>query len=160
MEMNNTRHNNKYLLGTGALLVIWILLSIASYFVLVIPRQYLFDFYPRWEGSRAVLAGENPYSPEVSWRIQENIFGRRQEPSEIVQHYVYPATLTWILLPFWVLPYPFAISLWLGLQLLLLLISLLMVTLLLKWKLSNPSFFLLLFFSLMMYLYPVNAYVF
>ncbi|OGO27988.1 MAG: hypothetical protein A2W33_07715 [Chloroflexi bacterium RBG_16_52_11] len=159
MRNKKEGQNYKYLLGMGGLLVVWILLSITSYYLLVIPRQYLFDFYPRWEGSRAVLAGENPYSPEVSWRIQETVFGRRQESYEVVQHFVYPATLTWILLPFWVLPYPLAISLWLGLQLLLLLISMLLVTVLLQWKLSSFTFFLLLFLSIIVYRYPINAYV-
>jgi len=140
-------------------IIFWILLSIATYFLLVRFRQHLTDFYPRWEGSRAALAGENPYSPEVSWRIQKTMFGRRQESYEIMQHYTYPATITWLLIPFWILPYPIAVSLWQGLQLLLLLLSPVGVVLLLRWKLRGTVFFFLVFLSVFGFRYPINTYV-
>jgi hypothetical protein len=83
---------------TGLLLVLWILLSAVSYWLLALPRQQRFDFYPRWVGSRAVLAGENPYTQEVTWRIQEGMFGRRLGPGEDEQRFAYPAIIAWILL--------------------------------------------------------------
>ena len=146
-------------LAAGGLLILWMLLSLASYRLLVVPRQRQFDFYPRWVGARAVLAGENPYSPQVDARIQQGIFGRRQASDEVVQEFVYSATITWLLLPFWILPFPLAVSLWCGLQLLLLLICPLLVMALLKWKLPPLSFFILLLFSVFLFRYPVNAYV-
>ena len=159
MDRTLVRRRGRYALAIGGFLILWASFSVASSSLLVLPRQHLFDFYPRWEGSRAVLTGETPYSQEVSWKIQEAMFGRRQKPDEIVQHYVYPATLTWLLLPFWLLPYQAATSLWLGLQLSLLLVSLLSVMSLLKWKLPGPTFFSLLFLSLAAFRYPIIAYI-
>lgn len=146
-------------LAFGGLLVLWISLSAASYYLLVIPLERKFDFYPRWEGARAVLAGENPYTLEVSWRIQEGAFGHRQEGDEGHQHFVYMATITWLLLPFWILPYKLSISLWCGLQLLLLLLCPVLTTFLLKWKLRPLFFLTLLIFSVILYRYPINAYL-
>ena len=153
------KQSRMYFYIFGVFIILWILLSIATYFLTARFRQHLTDFYPRWEGSRAALAGENPYSPEVSWIIQETMFGRRQEPYEIVQHYVYPATLTWLLIPFWILPYPIAVSLWQGLQLLLLLLCPVGVILLLRWELRGISFFLLAILSLFGFRHPINTYV-
>jgi hypothetical protein len=157
------------------------LLAIASYFLLVVPRQRRFDFYPRWVGARAVLAGENPYSQEVTWRIQEGMFGRRLESWEDQQRFAYPATIAWFLLPFWLLPFPLAISLWCGLQFLLLLILPLFVADMLlvqdvfavadshvgaeaQDERNEGRFRLLrltvaLFFSVLLYRYPINAYL-
>ena len=156
-RQHNPIRKNFYIIAS--LFSLWIMFSVCSYYLLARTRSHLSDFYPRWEGSRAVLARENPYSSEVSWRIQETMFGRRQEPYEIVQHYVYPATLTILLLPFWVLPYPLAISLWHGLLLLFLLLSPLGVILLLNWKIRSISFAYLLIFSLLAYRHPINTYV-
>ena len=149
----------KRALATGGVLILWILLSIVSYYLLAIPYGKKFDFYPRWEGARAVLARENPYSLEVSWRIQEEMFGRRQESHEVVQHFVYLATITWLLLPFWILPYKLAVSLWCGLQLMFLLLCPVLTVHLLKWKLRPRSFLILLLFSVLIYRYPINTYI-
>ena len=156
---NLFRAKKNYLFALGWLGILWVLLSAVSYYFLVVPRQHCFDFYPRWEGVRAVLARENPYHIEVSWHIQEEMFGRRQESHEIVQHFVYLPTITWLLLPFWILPYKLAVSLWCGLQLLFLLLCPLLTIYLLKWKLQPISFLTLLMFSILVFRYPINAYL-
>jgi hypothetical protein len=143
----------------GGLLVAWGLLSVASYFLLVLPRQHLNDFYPRWEGAQAVLAGENPYSEEVSLRIQKAMFGRAQEPHEVLHHFAYPATITWLLLPFFILPYLPAASLWHGFLFILLLVCPLVVISLLDWRLNYLQFVVLLVFSVLIYRYSMIAYM-
>lgn len=144
---------------TGLLLVLWVLLSVASYWLLVLPRQHRFDFYPRWVGSRAVLTGENPYAQEMTWHIQEEMFDRRARPGEDQHRFAYPATIAWILLPFWLLPFQLSVSLWCGLQLLLLLALPLAVATLLRWQIRPFQMAMLLLFSVLVYRYPINAYI-
>jgi hypothetical protein len=143
----------------GLVIALWVLLSAASYWLLVLPRQHRFDFYPRWVGSRAVLAGENPYTQEVTWRIQEGMFGRRLEPGEDQQRFAYLATVAWILLPFLPLPFQLSVSLWCGLELLLLMTLPIAVAVLLKWQIRPLQMAVLLLFSVLVYRYPINAYL-
>ena len=101
--MNTHRNINKKttpLIVAGFLLVAWFLLSLTTNFMVVIQNEQRFDFFPRWEGSRAVLNQENPYTDEVTLRIQEKMFGRILAPEEDQQRYAYPAIITWLLLPF------------------------------------------------------------
>ena len=146
-------------LVVALMLSLWALLSVASYFLLVVPRQNRFDFYPRWVGARAMLAGENPYSQEVTWRIQEGMFDRRLNVEEDQQGFAYSATITWLLLPFWLLPFPLAVSLWCGLQFVLLMLMLPEMAAILGWRLRPIPMAVLLVFSVLIYRYPVNAYL-
>jgi hypothetical protein len=142
------------------ILSLWALLSVASYFLLAVPRQNRFDFYHCWVGTRAVLAGENPYSQEIVRRIHEGMFGEWLEGAEEVQQrFAYPAIITWLLLPFWLLPFPVAVSLWCGLQLLLLLTLPLFLMSLLEWRLPPVLLAVALFFSVFFYRYPITSYV-
>lgn len=138
----------------GFLLLFWLVLSLGSYFLVVAPREQRFDFFPRWVGTRSVLRGENPYSDEITWQIQDGMFGRRLQPGEDQQRFAYSATITWPLLPFWLLPFPWAASLWLGLQLLLLLVLPIWVASILGWQLRVSSLVLLLIFSIVLFRYP------
>lgn len=141
------------------LIVLWSLLTAASYLLVVIPSMNRFDFYPRWVGSRAALLGENPYSDQVTWRIQEGEFGRRLETWEDQQRFAYFPFVIWLLLPFWLLPFPLAISLWSGLQLLLLLILPILVANTLGWKIRSLKLVILLLFSVVVFRYPIIAYL-
>jgi hypothetical protein len=142
------------------MLSLWALLSVASYFLLAVPRQNRFDFYHCWVGTRAVLAGENPYTQEIVRRIHEGMFGEWFEGAEeIQQRFAYPAIITWLLLPFWLLPFPVAVSLWCGLQLLLLLVLPLFLLSLLKWRLRPIFLAVVLLFSVFFYRYPITSYV-
>jgi len=143
----------------GVLLVLWLALSMVSYYLVITPRGQRFDLFPRWVGARAVLRGETPYSDEIMWQIQEEMFGRRLEPGEDQQRFAYSATITWPLLPFWLLPFPWAASLWCGLQLLLLLVLPIWIASILVWQLSSPSLVLILIFSTVIFRYPINAYL-
>ena len=141
------------------MLLLWLVLSLASYFLVIASRGQRFDLFPRWAGARAVLRGETPYSDEITWQIQEGMFGQRLEPGEDQQRFAYLATITWPLLPFWLLPFPWAASLWCGLQLLLLLVLPIWVASILGWQLRSTSLVLILIFSILIFRYPINAYL-
>jgi hypothetical protein len=142
------------------MLLLWALLSVASYFLLAVPRQNRFDFYHCWVGARAVLAGENPYSQEIVRRIHEGMFGQWfGGAEEIHQRFAYPAFITWLLLPFWLLPFPLAVSLWCGLQLLILLALPLLLMSLLRWRLPSVLLAVMLLFSVFFYRYPITSYL-
>lgn len=66
------------------------------------------DVIPRYEGCRAFLTGESPYTEEVTARIQTHLL----EFTGDEQRFAYPAHLCLVLLPIWVLPYELAASLW------------------------------------------------
>jgi hypothetical protein len=143
----------------GLLLILWLVLSLVSYILVITQRGQCFDLFPRWIGARAVLKGENPYSEEITWQIQEGMFGRHMEPGEDQQRFAYSATITWSLLPLWLLPFPIAISLWCGLQFLLMLVLPIWVASILGWQLRGTSLVLILIFSTVVFRYPINAYL-
>lgn len=156
-ERSSTRRARRQ--AVGVFLALWALLSLGSYFLLVVPRQNRFDLYHCWVGARTVLAGETPYSQAVVRRIHEGMFGQWSGQEAVQQRFAYPAIVTWILLPLWLLPFPFAVSLWCGLQLLFLLILPLLVASLLQWQLRPISLALLLLCSALLYRYSLVAYV-
>jgi hypothetical protein len=137
----------------------WSLLSIASYQLIVEERHYRFDFYPRWVGSRALLQGESPYSDDITEQIQIGMFERKLNVDEDQQKFAYIAIIAFQLLPFWLLPFPFAVSLWIGLQLILLLCLPLFVWKILDWYPNLPSFITLILFSIILFRYPINSYL-
>jgi hypothetical protein len=62
------------------------------------------DFFPVWFGAQAVLHGHDPYSEEVSKRIQLHIYGRSLTGYELEhgrdQHrFAYPAYVAFVLAP-------------------------------------------------------------
>jgi hypothetical protein len=146
----------KYL---GVFFLSWILLSVISYYLLFIPYQNLFDFYPRWVGAREVLNRNSPYSEKTTLSIQQGMYNRQLEPSEDQQRFAYTPMITWLLLPFWLMPFSLSVSLWCGLQLTLLLASPLILISILEWKIKPSAFLILVVFSILIYRYPINAYV-
>jgi hypothetical protein len=49
------------------------------------------DFYPKWVGGRALFReGLNPYSEEVTLRIQQGMYGRPARPDEDQAAFIYP----------------------------------------------------------------------
>ena len=95
----------------------WLVFSFGFYRVLVIPREYRFDFSYRWIAGRAALEGQNPYSQEVSRAIYRAMFGEEHAPDEYVQGFSNPGHHLMLFVPLYYLPYPVAVSLWVGLQL-------------------------------------------
>jgi hypothetical protein len=97
----------------AAFCIIWLAFAVLTYYWLL-PLQINFDFYARWAGAREMLHGNNPYLIV----FDKAFFIDRGIPEFMNQHFLYPATITWILLPFWFIPMHVAVSLWCGLILL------------------------------------------
>lgn len=77
------------------------------------------DFYIYWDAGRAVvLEGKNPYSPEVVADIQRGILGREAKPGEDQLAFAYPTYALLPTLPFLFMPFEWAQSGWMALQLL------------------------------------------
>ena len=156
--VNNTNKTTRWK-ALVLFFLLWILLSIVSYNLVVVTREKRFDFYPRWVGAREVLQRNSPYSSNVTLSIQEGMFGRHLQPHEDQQQFAYTPLITWLLFPFWIIPFPLAISLWCGLQFALLLVAPLLIISILRWRITLISFLTLLVFSTIIYRYPINAYL-
>lgn len=87
------------------------------------------------------------------------MFGRHLESYEDQQQFAYTPLITWLLLPLWLMPFPLAVSLWCGLQFVLLLVAPLLIVSILRWRITLISLLILLFFSTFIYRYPINAYL-
>src|SRR3989304_2572928 len=73
------------------------------------------DFYSRWEGARAFwLGGLNPYSDEVTRRIQIGIYGRPARGDEDPGPFAYPFYAVFALWPLVGLPYAWVQAIWLS----------------------------------------------
>lgn len=95
------------LIVAALLLFLLALDGLAMYRGLVQEKGRLFDFFPRWLGARAMLfEGENPYSEEMTQRIRTEMgsFGRHS--------FLYPAFIAFTV-PHFLLPFPWAITVWL-----------------------------------------------
>ena len=74
------------------------------------------DFFARWVGAQAYIQqGLSPYSDEVSRQIQAGIYGRPLQPGEDLFLFVYPFYIVFIIAPLALLPYPWAVAIWLAL---------------------------------------------
>ncbi|MBN1679847.1 MAG: hypothetical protein JW966_06115 [Anaerolineae bacterium] len=140
------------------LLVLWIMLVGMSYAIWVTQQDKTFDFFPRWYGARKMLQGTNPYSVEVNKRTLELMDYAEYIPFK--HNFAYLATVTYILLPFWLLPWDVAISLWCGMNLLLLLILPFTVFMQLGWRIKPWLLAVLTFFSSFLFRHSMHAYLF
>lgn len=148
-------------LGAGIALLVGLLVitSAVTYDLLVKNRGNAFDFYPRYVGAQALLNGENPYSAAITERIQIGMFGGVLPESFDQQRFAYPAYTAVLLIPFVLLTSETAIPLWMSLQLLAILVSVLIWIAILEWK--PPIWLLPLLIVLLVFVfrYPVNVYV-
>jgi len=75
------------------------------------PRGNLSDLYPRWLGTRELLLNHrNPYSREVTQKIQQGYYGRTLDPSnpedpKDQQAFAYPVYVVFLLAPTVDLPF-------------------------------------------------------
>lgn len=89
--------------------VVWVALLIAAlaaglWFVHVLDRTLpatRSDLLPRWVGTQAALEGKDPYSPEVTRRIQTVFYGHALTATDRAnpEAFYYPATVVVILAP-------------------------------------------------------------
>lgn len=137
------------------LLALWALIAYGTYLLLAVPRLQAFDFYPRWHGARIMLTGENPYTLAVNLEILEAM----RSPTEPPDHnFFYPATITYILLPFWLLPWTISISLWSSLTLLLAIALPMVVLRMIPRRVSAVQLGVLTFFSIFVFRHPLITY--
>ena len=93
--------------------LLWAMFAVATY-VWLIPLQHNYDYLPRWVGAREMLfEGTDPFSYEIT----DAMLDEEGMPHFNARTFDYPATTTYILLPFWLLPHEISTSLWCGLQL-------------------------------------------
>jgi len=86
------------------------------------------DYYPFWAGGREVLIHQqNPYDPQVTLDIQQAIYGRAARPGENQHQYAYPAYAAFAVFPFMVLPFSLSAPLWMAVQQVLLIASIVVV---------------------------------
>jgi hypothetical protein len=99
----------------GILLVIIILLdAYATYVVFTSKFPGANDFYSRWAGGRAfLLDGLNPYSDEVTRRIQLGMYGHLAEEGADQVAFAYPMYTLYLFFPLSLIPsYPQAQAIW------------------------------------------------
>jgi hypothetical protein len=118
-----TKPSKKAVLFIAALILIVLSLdALAVYRGTVQARGKRFDFYPRWLGVRVMLfEGRNPYSPEIGQRIRTDM------QSTGYHRFLYPAFIAFTI-PHFLLPFPWAITLWIVTQHVLLILTVLMLT--------------------------------
>lgn len=138
----------------------WLALAIVSHQLLWVSNENRFDFFPRWVGARAILNHHNPYAVELTREIQIGMFGQPRAANQDQQAFAYPAWIAWQLLPFWLLPFPLAVSLWCGLALLLLIALPLLIFFLLDWAIPPPALAVVIFFSVFVFRYPMITFFF
>lgn len=119
MIPNNSGPKNKWLIFGIVLLVILVGLTLGLRATL--GETILgADLYTYWVGGQALLADQNPYSPEVTLQIQTGKYGRPADPGEDQMAFAYPLYGLVLLMPVVWLDFPWAQAAWLAIHLILL----------------------------------------
>ncbi|MFP4324145.1 MAG: hypothetical protein ACLFTK_16945, partial [Anaerolineales bacterium] len=147
------------LLAAAFVLVAWGGLAWFSYNLHVQNGGYLYDFFPRYYGTREwFFDGFNPYHVWVELQIQQRMNFEFWQPHR--HNFLYPATISFILLPFWLLPWELSISLWMGGTLLAVLVMPLMFFLRLGWRVPPLLLIAVTFFSVFIFRHSMHVYLF
>ncbi len=85
-------------------------------FAAVIPGE---DLYVFWSAGRALQAGQNPYTPEVTAAIQMGIYGHTLQPGQDPMHFAYPPYSLFPIWPLLGLTFDWVEAFWLSFNLLL-----------------------------------------
>lgn len=137
---------------TAAIIVTYLLLVFGAYqtFTSQVPGGN--DFYPRWRGTRALLLeGQEPYSAEVTLQIQNDMYGRPAREGEDQVAFAYPLYVSFLVLPFALLPYPLAQASWLSTLILTALAALMVILRTLDWQPSPLGLIGLALWSVLFY---------
>jgi hypothetical protein len=136
--------------------LLWTAFAAVTY-IWFIPIQPKSDFLPRWYGAREMLHGTNPYTLPITADALEAkglpLFGGSHTGG-----FLYPATITYTLLPFWLLPFKTASSLWCGLQLVFFSLLPLLICWTLSWKPAPLHGALIILLSLVGFPYSLHVY--
>lgn len=111
------------------------------------------DFLSRWMGTRVfLLDGYSPYSDQATQKIQVAAYGRAARPSEDQMLFVYPFYTIALIAPFALIPdYAIARALWMTTLEISLVVSLLVMIRLVRWKIHIWLFSILVIFTLLWY---------
>lgn len=138
----------KATLGILVLFAFLVVLVVLHHNLLTEPFPGHNDFLVPWEASRAFwLDRQNPYSEETTLSIQRKILGRPALPEEFPAPFAYPMYTVVLLMPLVVLPYTWASAIWMVILEFLLVIALLIITDLLRWRPSPLMLGLLVIFT-------------
>lgn len=98
-------------------LLVFLLDATGTYLLLTSRTAGAGDFYPRWMGARQLLvAGESPYSDEVTQLIQKGLYhGRVARDDEDQVAFAYPLYAVFFVGPLALLPYNQAQAAWMAL---------------------------------------------
>jgi len=94
------RERTHLILALGLVIGVYLLLAYGAYslFTSQIPSGN--DFYSRWRGTRALLLeGKDPYSEEVTLKIQRGMYGRPARGDEDRVAFAYPLYVSLYILP-------------------------------------------------------------
>ncbi len=136
--------------------LLWAALALFTLLWLV-PIQRNFDFFPRWYGARMMLRGGDPYDTEAMDTLLQ-----QESPAQVYSprtRFLYPAWITYVLLPFWLLPFPLAVSLWAGLQLALVIVLPGAFYSALGWRVPPVWLGVVVLVSVVGFFHTVNVYV-
>ncbi len=117
------------------------------------------DFTPSLIAAQVFREGASPYTPNVTARIQEAMFGVQLTADEDQQRVAHPAYTALVLLPFTLVPEETAIALWSALQLVLLTAVPILWIAILGWKPRPWVVAGLVVAFLLLFRYPMMTYV-
>lgn len=148
------------LAAIGIFIALWGLFAVFTARLREPSDNYVFDFFPRWYGTRQVFleGSTNPYNVRIERSIQDHMEFEEYQPHR--HNFLYPATIMYILLPFWLLPWAISISLWAGLTLTLFLVLPLIVSLMLGWRIPPLLLLPLTFCSTFLFRHSIHNYLF
>jgi hypothetical protein len=114
MRTRSLKSSISALIGVLILIAVLALDAYATYVVFTSKFPGANDFYSRWAGGRAFLVdGLNPYSDEVTRRIQLGMYGHLAEEGADQVAFAYPLYTIYLFFPLSLIPsYPQAQALW------------------------------------------------
>ncbi|MEM7335124.1 MAG: glycosyltransferase family 87 protein [Chloroflexota bacterium] len=128
-------NKNQIFFSTIALVILFVMMIVGTYFSFTVRVPGANDLYPRWRGAQLYwLEGVDPYSVEATEAIQRDMYGRLAEPDEDQVLFVYPFYVVFPLLPLVGLPYAWVQAVWLVVLMFSLVAGVLMGVQFLEWK--------------------------
>jgi hypothetical protein len=129
---------SRVILSQVVLVILVLLVLLADGFtffsVLIQGKGTSFDLYLPWYGSREIIQGRNPYTASVTEQIQIATIGHVAMPGENEYRFVYPAYIAFLLLPLLPMPFPLAVTVWIVLQQVFLVVALVLVCGAMNWR--------------------------
>lgn len=123
------------LIFIAAALIAFLVAVIGTYNALTRPYPGLNDFMSRWEGARSYwIDGLNPYGEAASFNIQRQIYGRAALEDEDPGFFAYPFYIALVIWPLVHFDYAWASAVWMVLLEACLLLALILLLDLFRWR--------------------------